>query len=178
MPGPRSRPVMARRSDMNSPRLDNTRRALDMALEVLADVREINKRHKLGLTICIGIEHGSVCAGIIRESTSAYDVWGRAVDVVQRIAAIPDDDIIGVGPGVVDLVGDRYRFADGPRLHMATGEKLPVSLLLGRSDAADQAGEDATATLTVPEDELADPALDDARQVVSSAPASLQSDAR
>ena len=124
--------------DMNSPRIDNTRRALDMALEMLADLKRIDKQHNLGLTMAIGIEHGDVSAGIIAESTNAYDVWGRAVDVTQRIAAIPDDNIIGVGPGVVELVGDRYRFSDGPRLHMATGEKLPVSYLLSRNSNAKQ----------------------------------------
>ena len=117
--------------DMNSPRLDNTRRALEMSLEMLAQLKKINETHNLGLTMAIGIEHGSVSAGVIAESTNAYDVWGRAVDVTQRIAAIPDDNIIGVGPSVVELVGDRYRFVRGPVLHLSTGEDLQVLLLRG-----------------------------------------------
>lgn len=122
--------------DMNSPRLDNTRRALEMALEMHGHLHQLNSANGLGLTMAIGIEHGSVSAGVIAESTSAYDVWGRAVDVTQRIAALPDDDITGVGPSVVALVGDRYRFAPGPTLHMSTGEDIGVALLLGANSAA------------------------------------------
>ena len=123
--------------DMNAPRLDNTRRALEMALEMHAHLQQINAANRLGLTMAIGIEHGSVSAGVIPESTSAYDVWGRAVDVTQRIAAIPDDDITGVGPAVVGLVGERYRFGPGPTLHMSTGEDIAVALLLGGGEADD-----------------------------------------
>ena len=129
--------------DMNSPRLDNTRRALEMSLAMLASLRKINEANGLGLTMAIGIEHGSVSAGVIAESTNAYDVWGRAVDVTQRIAAIPDDNIIGVGPSVVELVGDRYRFLRGPVLHLSTGEDLQVLLLRGvNPDAVATAADD------------------------------------
>ena len=124
--------------DMNSPRLDNTRRALEMALEMHAHLRRLNQANDLGITMAIGIDHGSVSAGVIAESTSAYDVWGRAVDVTQRIAAVPDDDITGVGPAVVALVGERYRFERGPTLHMSTGEDIPVSLLTGAVDEHEQ----------------------------------------
>ena len=128
--------------DMNSPRLDNTRRALEMSLDMLQQLRKINATYSLGLTMAVGIEHGSVSAGVIAESTNAYDVWGRAVDVTQRIAAIPDDNIIGVGPSVVELVGDRYRFVRGPVLHLSTGEDLQVLLLRGINAEATQGSDD------------------------------------
>ena len=141
--------------DMNSPKLDNTRRSLDMALEAREVVRRVNHKYGLGLAIFAGIEHGSVMAGVIAESTNSYDVWGRAVDLAQRIAAIPDDNLIGVGPAVVQLVGDRYRYAEGPQLLLSTGEHIRVMYLLNAADEAhDERAAEAVAEASLQADDV------------------------
>lgn len=99
------------------PRLDNARRTVEFAREMDLIVQRFNAQHGLGLTLRVGIDTGSVTAGLIGSTSVVYDMWGEAVNLAYQVR-----DVSGL-PGifVTDRVYDRLR-SDFPFSHAPTDD--------------------------------------------------------
>lgn len=68
-----------------------------------------------GLSIRIGINSGSVVAGIIGQSRISFDLWGDAVNIAARMESHGENGRIQVTEHTYALVKDNYNF-DPPRI--------------------------------------------------------------
>ncbi len=66
---------------------DHAERAVKLALAMQDAQNVFNGRHGLKLKLRIGINSGSLVAGVIGQHKFAYDLWGDTVNVAQRMEA-------------------------------------------------------------------------------------------
>jgi class 3 adenylate cyclase len=72
-------------SGLSVPRLDHAKRVIDFAQDMLRIVRRFNQEQKMDLKIRIGVNSGSVVAGIVGQGKFIYDLWGDTVNVANRL---------------------------------------------------------------------------------------------
>lgn len=74
------------------PRVDNVRRAVEVAIELRGCVERFNAQHDADLAVRIGVDTGTVTSGLVGRTGLAYDLWGDAVNLahlVQDAAGAP-----------------------------------------------------------------------------------------
>lgn len=67
------------------PVLDHTSRIADMALNMLKAIDQFNQQRSYNLKVRIGIDTGSVVAGVIGKRKFLYDLWGDVVNTANRM---------------------------------------------------------------------------------------------
>jgi class 3 adenylate cyclase len=70
------------------PRVDSARRTVDFALEMARIVERFNAQHGANLSLRAGIDTGTVTSGLVGRSSIAYDMWGDAVNIANRVQAL------------------------------------------------------------------------------------------
>ncbi|NJL89683.1 MAG: HAMP domain-containing protein [Coleofasciculaceae cyanobacterium SM2_1_6] len=102
---------------LSLPYLDHDRRAIDFALEMLLIVRRYNNERGFQLNIRIGINSGSVVAGIVGKNKFIYDVWGDTINTAHELQALCPAGNVLVAEEVYQRLEDIYEFepfADQP----------------------------------------------------------------
>jgi adenylate cyclase len=64
---------------------DHARNVIEFASEMLETLKSFNQAHSTDLRVRVGINSGSVVAGVIGSKKFTYDVWGDAVNVKNRL---------------------------------------------------------------------------------------------
>ncbi|MBE7383134.1 MAG: HAMP domain-containing protein [Leptolyngbya sp. SIO1E4] len=108
------------------PSLDSTKRMMMFAVEMFSIIQQFNYAHKeellstIGceLRLSIGINDGSVLAGIIGTQQFSYDVWGETVSIADflQLHASPERAEILVSQAVYERLYDLYKFERGQDL--------------------------------------------------------------
>ncbi|MCS5724202.1 adenylate/guanylate cyclase domain-containing protein [Herbiconiux sp. CPCC 203407] len=70
------------------PRVDSARRTVGFALQLAEIVARFNAQHDAGIAIRVGIDSGTVTSGLVGQASIAYDMWGDAVNVANRVQAL------------------------------------------------------------------------------------------
>jgi class 3 adenylate cyclase len=83
------------------PAADHAQRIAKMAIAMLGALRDYSARHGTDLTIRIGVNTGSVVAGVIGRKKFIYDLWGDTVNTASRMESH------GV-PGRIHVTGSTY----------------------------------------------------------------------
>ena len=81
------------------------------------------------LSIRIGINSGTVVAGIIGETRIAFDLWGQAVNLASRMESHTDDGRIQLTEDSYELVKDDFRFDDPRYIDVKGKGEMKVYLL-------------------------------------------------
>jgi adenylate cyclase len=68
-----------------APSVDHAARAAHMALDMIEALTRFNERSNSTLQVRIGIDTGSVVAGVIGRRLFLYDIWGDAVNIASRM---------------------------------------------------------------------------------------------
>ena len=92
------------------PRVDSGRRTVEFALEMTRIIERFNGQHSASLSLRAGIDSGTVTSGLVGRSSIAYDMWGDAVNIANRVQALAGK------PGV--FVSDRVRESFGDTITM------------------------------------------------------------
>ncbi|MCL1471997.1 adenylate/guanylate cyclase domain-containing protein [Argonema antarcticum] len=95
---------------LSLPYLDHDKRAIDFALEMLLIVRRYNNERGFQLNIRIGINSGSVVAGIVGRNKFIYDVWGDTIDIANALRGACPPGAVLVSEGVYQRLEDLYEF--------------------------------------------------------------------
>ena len=85
---------------LSVPRLDRVKRTIDFAQDMLRIVRRFNRDKNIDLRLRIGINSGSVVAGIVGKERFIYDLWGDTVNVANRLQAQGEWNTIQVSQNV------------------------------------------------------------------------------
>ena len=85
---------------LSVPRLDHAKRAIDFAKDMLRIIRRFNREKNTDLKLRIGINSGSVVAGIVGKDKFIYDLWGDTVNVAKRLQSNSEWNTIQVSENV------------------------------------------------------------------------------
>lgn len=95
---------------LNQPRLDNSRRAVDFAIEMKHIVDRFNAESDYHLRLRVGIDTDTVGSGLIGGSNIGYDVWGSAVNLAYQVHNGSPQPGIYVTSRVYDVVRELHTF--------------------------------------------------------------------
>jgi len=99
------------------PRSDHAEMCACMALGMFEDLTAFNKEHCRELDMRIGINSGSVVAGVIGHTKFSYDLWGTTVNIASRMESTSQ-------PGRVQLAPATYAALSGKFSVEPAGEVL------------------------------------------------------
>lgn len=102
-----------------------------LALAMGAAMHGINQDLGTSFQLRIGINTGSVVAGVIGASRFAYDLWGDTVNVASRMESQGDPGRIQVARSVVDKASSQYRFEPAGTLDVRGRGEMEVFTLAG-----------------------------------------------
>lgn len=109
----------------------------DMALDMLAITQRFSETSGLSLRIRIGINSGSVIAGIIGRKKFIYDLWGDAVNTASRMEAHSAPGVIQTAAGTYDRLKDTYTFVSIGEIDLKGKGTYATWQLLGRREGAE-----------------------------------------
>lgn len=95
---------------LSVPYLDPTRRAFDLAMEMLSIIRRFNHERGFLLNVGVGIDAGDIVAGIVGRKKFIYDVWGDAINRASELKSACSPGDILVTEAVYSRLQDIYEF--------------------------------------------------------------------
>ncbi|WP_374945813.1 adenylate/guanylate cyclase domain-containing protein [Agreia sp.] len=105
------------------PRVDSARRTVDFALEMTRIVERFNGQHGAELTLRAGLDSGTVTSGLVGRSSIAYDMWGDAVSIANRVQALAGKPGVFVSERVRDKVGELPNMTQVGTIDTKTGSQ-------------------------------------------------------
>ncbi|MCS3844957.1 adenylate/guanylate cyclase domain-containing protein [Microbacterium sp. AK031] len=87
-------------SGLMVPRVDAVRRAVQFAREMRAAVGRFNDQHGASIDLRAGVDSGTVTSGVVSRASLAYDLWGDAVNLSQRVRTVTTEPGVYVSDAV------------------------------------------------------------------------------
>jgi class 3 adenylate cyclase len=109
-----------------------------MALDMQADLGTLCAPLGVDLAIRVGIDTGSVIAGVIGRHKFIYDLWGDTVNTASRMESSGLPGRIQVTAATYERLRDRYLFEDRGEVEIKGKGRLRAYLLMGRAVPSDQ----------------------------------------
>lgn len=112
------------------PRSDGAEAIAKMALEMQAEIQKFHGKNEQSFQLRIGINTGSVVAGVIGIKKFSYDLWGDAVNVASRMESTGLPGKIQVTQETYQRLKERYHFEERGRVFIkGKGEMMTYFLL-------------------------------------------------
>lgn len=93
-----------------TPRPDHAEAVVEMALDMQQEITRFKRHDGKPFHLRIGINTGSVVAGVIGTKKFAYDLWGDTVNIASRMESQGAAGGIQVTAATYDLLKDKYVF--------------------------------------------------------------------
>jgi class 3 adenylate cyclase len=103
------------------PRVDNVRRIVEFTLAIRKVVARFNSTHDAALELRAGIDCGAVKSGVVGRASVAYDMWGEAVSLANRVQGSGGRPGIFVTDRVRKAMADSVPFAEAGTIDTHTG---------------------------------------------------------
>ena len=94
------------------PRPDHAEAVAEMALEMLASVRDLNSDSGISLRVRIGVNSGPVVAGVIGRKKFSYDLWGSTVNLASRMQSSGLPGHVHLSEGTRLRLGDKFHVTE------------------------------------------------------------------
>jgi class 3 adenylate cyclase len=114
------------------PRADHAEAMAEMALEMQADLARLGESLGLDLAIRVGLDTGSVIAGVIGRHKFIYDLWGDTVNTASRMESSGLPGRIQVTAATYERLRTRYRFEERGEIDIKGKGRMAAYLLVGR----------------------------------------------
>lgn len=101
------------------------------ALEMRKVFNEICLLHGIHAGLRIGVNSGSVVAGVIGKDKFCYDLWGEAVNLASRMESHGVNDKVQVSHNTYQLVADDFHFESRDTIDIKGMGQIPCYLLVG-----------------------------------------------
>jgi class 3 adenylate cyclase len=117
-----------------SPRADHAEAVANIALEMQEQLAQFTTADGKPFRMRIGINTGSVVAGVIGTKKFAYDLWGETVNVAKHMEAHAPSGGILVTAATYERLKDQYTFKKAQHISLKGEQVLPTYLLTGKRD--------------------------------------------
>lgn len=118
------------------PRPDHAEAVADFALAVLQALRDYNASHDLSLEIRIGMDTGSVIAGVIGTTHFSYDLWGDAINTASRMQSYGLSGKIHLTENAYIRLKDKYLCAERGTIQVKGKGEMRTYFLLDKRETA------------------------------------------
>jgi class 3 adenylate cyclase len=115
------------------PRVDHAEAMAEMALDMQEEFGRLCVPLGLDLAIRIGMDSGSVIAGVIGRHKFTYDLWGDTVNTASRMESHGLAGRIQVSEATYRRLSGRYEFEDRGEIEVKGKGRRRAYLLVGRS---------------------------------------------
>lgn len=112
-------------------RSDHAEAIAEMAIDMLAAIKELNLKLNENFDLRIGINSGPVVAGVIGTKKFIYDLWGNAVNTASRMESHGIAGRIQVSIYTYNLLQDKYEFEERGLIEIKGKGEMQTYLLLG-----------------------------------------------
>lgn len=119
-------------SGVPTPRHDHAQALADAALDMVAYTRDLSARYGFPIQLRVGINSGTIMAGVIGRNKFSYDIWGDAVNVASRMESHGVADGVQISEHTHALL--KREFITEPRgiVDIKGKGQMPTWLLIGR----------------------------------------------
>ncbi|HTJ46810.1 MAG TPA: adenylate/guanylate cyclase domain-containing protein [Kofleriaceae bacterium] len=118
-------------SGIPDPRPDHAESIARMAIDMLGELHAYAKRQGTDLTIRVGINTGSVVAGVIGRKKFIYDLWGDTVNTASRMESHGVAGRIHVTQATYELLRDEFEFEARSPIEIKGKGTMQTYLLVG-----------------------------------------------
>nr|WP_314842222.1 adenylate/guanylate cyclase domain-containing protein [uncultured Microbacterium sp.] len=94
------------------PRVDNVRRSVDFARNLLGVIERFNSQNGSSIGLRAGVDTGTVTSGLVARTTLAYDLWGDAVNLAYRVRSVTGEPGVYVSQTVYDRTREIFTFSE------------------------------------------------------------------
>lgn len=94
------------------PRVDNVRRSIDFARNLVGVIERFNAQNGSSIGLRAGVDTGTVTSGLVGRTSLAYDLWGDAVNLAYRVRSVTGDPGIYVSQTVYDRSREVFTFVE------------------------------------------------------------------
>ncbi|MEQ9373327.1 MAG: adenylate/guanylate cyclase domain-containing protein [Coleofasciculus chthonoplastes F3-SA18-01] len=114
------------------PRGDHAEAIAQMALDMQQAITQFQAEHSESLQIRIGINTGSVVAGVIGIRKFIYDLWGDAVNVASRMESSGEPGKIQVTETTYQRLRDKFQFQERGAIAVKGRGEMTTYWLMGK----------------------------------------------
>jgi len=94
------------------PRVDNVRRSVDFARNLLGVIERFNAQNSASIGLRAGVDTGTVTSGLVARTSLAYDLWGDAVNLAYRVRSVTGQPGVYVSQTVYDRTREVFTFTE------------------------------------------------------------------
>jgi class 3 adenylate cyclase len=122
-------------SGLPTPRPDHAHAIADAALEMLAFARGLSSPGERPIVLRIGINSGTIMAGVIGRKKFSYDVWGDPVNVASRMESHGLSNCIQITETTYELIKNDFICAPRGMVEIKGKGEMRTWFLIGRKEA-------------------------------------------
>lgn len=115
------------------PRPDHARAVAELALDMQAEIGNLNHDYSTFVRLRIGICTGPVVAGIIGRRKFAYDIWGDTVALACRLESVADASSIFVAASTYLRLKELFQFQGKAEFGIKGQDAVTAYNLVGRA---------------------------------------------
>ena len=119
-----------------TPRANHAQAIVIAALEMLDFTRELSRTYELPIHLRIGINSGTIMAGVIGRKKFSYDIWGDAVNVASRMESHGMTDCIQITERTYELVKDDFITEPRGLIEIKGKGQMRTWFLVGKKQSA------------------------------------------
>ncbi len=119
-------------SGVPTPRPDHAHALADAALEMISFTRELSLKVERPVRLRIGINSGTIMAGVIGRNKFSYDVWGDPVNVASRMESHGLADCIQIAERTYNLIKDDFITTPRGTMEIKGKGEMKTWFLIGR----------------------------------------------
>ena len=116
-----------------SPRADHAEAIANMALDIQQEIKQFRTYEGHAIAVRVGINTGSVIAGVIGKKKFTYDLWGDTVNIANRMESHGIPGRIQVTESTYQRLKDRYQFERRGIVDIKGKGEMPTYWLLRKN---------------------------------------------
>jgi len=119
-------------SGVPTPRPDHAQALAGAALEMIAFARDLSVKVERPVQLRIGINSGTIMAGVIGRQKFSYDIWGDPVNVASRMESHGLADCIQIAERTYNLIKDDFITTPRGTIEIKGKGEMKTWFLIGR----------------------------------------------
>jgi guanylate cyclase len=103
-------------SGVPAARADHAQAIANLALDMIEQLKEVPARNGRRIEFRVGINSGTLVAGVIGQSKFHYDLWGDTVNIASRMESHGEMGMIHITQATYELLGQGFEYVSRGRM--------------------------------------------------------------